>query len=269
MMRRLLSLIVFLCFCTNSFASIMTLGTLSRSSDSRIISSNIGLDFMMWNTPEQLRLMEWETELTSKSSQYFGWRIADANEAFAMLKAANLPVYDSRYTTPSTISFDIPWSDACYDNNSLTVCLAKDRWGANFFTTVSDIQAASLFFTGSTSGFIDPLHNGIIFYNDVNAFQNSLLDSDIGAIFTHLDSGGYINASPSGYSLTDPNSYLVRPLSNLAWRPLLVRDSDTVPDVPKVEAPSTALTVLALFGLLFFRARLKITNKPQGLCEND
>lgn len=253
-MRNFLVGIVCLSFCANTFASIMTLGGLTRSTDSRVISSTIGLDFMMWSTPEQFKLSEWEAELSNTTSKYFGWRIADSNEAFAMLKAANLPVYDSRQVSATSVAFDVPWSDACFDNDPMTVCSANERWGASFFPTIADIQLASLFFTGSFTGITDPLHNGVIFYNDAPAFQNSLDGSNIGAIFTHMDSGGYINASPSGYSHTDL-TYLSRPLGSLAWRPLLVRDSVTAPDLPVVSAPPTALATMALLALLLMNSR--------------
>lgn len=227
-MRYLLLLCLASLLSFNSFGAIISLGKLQRDENSSIITSSLGLEFHSWLISDTYSIKEWEAEFSDSSSYYFGWRLADANEAFAMLKDAGLSVFSWRRLSPTTGVFDVPWEADCYDNNASTVCDGADRWGANFNLSSTQVGDINYFFTGSRLGTQDPNHNSIHFKNNPSSFANTLDGHTYGNLTTHFDGGAYINASPSAYTENDVNGAFKRGILNGGRSPLLVRDAVNV-----------------------------------------
>jgi len=217
-------------------ASIITLGDLQRDDSQSVISSSNGLEWLMWNHTETLTLSQWEAELIDTSSSYYGWRIANVDEVFQMLYQTGLRL--ETFEQDSLPAY-------CYDNDPNTICNTSHSGTHTFDISVDAVKQFNLFFTGQEFGQIDALHSGVVYTANHTSFPTGT--SEFGALFTHQDQGGYVNASVGTYS--NDLSYLSNPLGSTAWRLALVRSVE----VP--EPVSISLFGLALLMSYQFRRR--------------
>jgi len=211
-------------------AGIITLGDLQRDDGQSVISSQNGLEWLMWNHAETLTLSQWEAELIDPSSSYYGWRIANVDEVFQMLYQTGLRLETFGQGSLST---------SCYDNDPNTICNTSQSSAFTFDMTINSVKEYNVFFTGQELGQNDTLHSTVAY--KANSISFPAGTATFGVMTTHQDSGGYVNASMGTHN---DLSYLSNPLGSAAWRLALVRNVD----VP--EPSSIVIFFLGLAGLV-------------------
>jgi len=207
-------------------AGIITLGDLQRDDSQSVISSQNGLEWLMWNHAETLTLSQWEAELIDPSSSYYGWRIANIDEVFQMLYQTGL-----RLETFDQDSLPV----SCYDNDKNTICNTSQSSAFTFDMTLDAVKEYNEFFTGQEFGQNDTLHSTVAYKANSTSFSAGT--ATFGTLSTHQDGGGYINASMGGINNLE---YLPRALGSTAWRLVLVRN---------IEVPEPSSLVIFFLGL--------------------
>jgi len=215
-------------------ASIITLGDLHRGDSENVISAPNGLEWLMWNHPETLTISQWESELTNTSSLYYGWRIANVDEVFQMIfqTGSRLETFDQN---------SLP--DSCYDNDPKTICNTSQSSAFSFDMKLDDVKEYNTFFTGQEYGQNDALHSSVVY--KANSASFPVGTATFGILSTHLDGGGYVNASMGTHN---DLSYLSNSLGSTAWRLALVRN---------IEIPEPSTLAILFLGLTSLVIRKK------------
>jgi hypothetical protein len=118
-------------FSSNIFASLLTLGDLSRDDNSNVVyDSSTNLEWLMWNYEETYTYQTLH-DLVAPGGAYEGWSVANANTFYQMLGSGG---FDTGFMNDSN----------CTDNNTSTHCNGWLTW-----ESISNSNAWHLMFLGT------------------------------------------------------------------------------------------------------------------------